>query len=181
MLNKSIIIACLFVTSAFAASAQGLLEGTRLRLVDDGQTYGAQLLAPTPASADEFYILPDVGGYLLVGDGTGNPAWMVGGQNTTGTALIGSKNAFDVQLVAGPSMTPRVVLPNAAKLVTLPDQTEIRLYEAAVDGSEYTAFKAPTQAFDVTIFLPTVVGPAGARLTVASATANTNVTTWQAP
>ena len=182
MLKRIIIIACLFTTAALSVSAQGNLEGTRLRLVDDGQTYGAILIPPTPAGPPDIeYRLPDVGGYLMVGDGTGNPPWFVGGQSLTATGLIGSKNAFDVHLVVGPSLTPRVILPSASKLVILPNQTEIRFYEPAAGGTEYSAFKADATTFDMTIFLPSTVGPADSRLSVVSNTANTTTTTWLAP
>lgn len=182
MLTRSIIIVCVFVASAFAAQAQ--LSGTRLRLVDNAQTFGCVLIPPTPSLADIEYRLPSTGGTLLVDDGTGKSGWLVGGQNVPSTALIGSTTAFDVQLVAGPLTTPRANVLAATKAVELPDATELRFYEPAAGGTNYTSFVAGNQAGNITLILPATVGPVGAVLGIAAAPAPTPTsatTTWVEP
>lgn len=185
MLKRSIIIACLFTTAAFAVSAQGHLEGTRLRLVDDGQTYGGILIPPTPGGPPDIeYRLPSVGGTFLVDDGSGKSAWLVGGQALPSTGLIGSTTAFDVQLVAGPATTPRAVISATSKVVSLPDQTEMRFYEPVGSGTNYTAFKSDVLAGNLEFLLPATVGPAGAWLGIAAApapTATSATLTWISP
>jgi len=185
MLKQTIIIACLFTTAALSVSAQGFLEGTRLRLVDDGQTYGGILIPPTPAGPpDIIFNLPAVGGQFLVDDGSGKSAWLVGGQALTSTGLIGSTTAFDVQLVAGPATTPRAIVSATTNAVSLPDQTELRFYEPVGSGTNYTAFKADVQANNIALMLPAVVGPAGAWLGIAAApapTATSATLTWISP
>lgn len=185
MLKRSIIIACLFTTAAFAVSAQGHLEGTRLRLVDDGQTYGGILIPPQPAGPPDIeYRLPNVGGTLLVDDGSGKSAWLVGGQALPSVGLIGSTTAFDVQLVAGPATTPRAIVSATSKAVSLPDQTEIRFYEPVGSGTNYSAFRADATANNLSFLLPAVVGPAGASMGIAAApapTATSATLTWITP
>lgn len=185
MLKKSIILIVIICAAVTLGSAQSNLEGTRLRLVDDGQTYGAQLIPPTPTAADVLFQLPAVGGQLLVDDGSGKSAWLVGGQAFTSPALIGSTTAFNVQLIAGSSSTVRAEISATSKSISLPDQTEIRLYEPSASGTNYTAIKAANaQTANVTYFLPATVGPAGAWLGVAAApapTATTATLTWITP
>lgn len=184
MLKRTIIIACLFATATLSVLAQGPLGGTRLRLVDNGQTFGGILIPPTPAAADELFLFPATGGTLLVDDGSGKSAWLVGGQATTATGLIGSTTAFDVQLVAGPASTPRAVVSAGSKSVSLPDSTELRLYEKAASGTDYTAFVAGTQADNISLVLPATVGTPGSVLAIAPApapTATKATLLWLAP
>jgi hypothetical protein len=143
--------------------------GTTLRLVQPGEAFGIQLIPPSPPTADIQFYLNTVGGTFLVDQGTGNKGWLVGGNSVASTGLIGSTNAFDVHLVAGPLTTPRLLVSASSAAVSLPNQTEIRFYEPVGGGTNYTAFKgADTQADDITLFFPTTVGDVGASLGVQS-------------
>ncbi|MBI2794797.1 MAG: hypothetical protein HYX66_09145 [Ignavibacteria bacterium] len=185
MFKQAIIIVVIICAAAISAVSQNYLSGTRLRLVDDGQTFGGVLIPPTPTTADVLFLLPSVGGQFLVDDGSGKSAWLVGGQAVTSTSLIGSTTAFNVQLVAGPTSTVRAEINASSKVVALPDQTELRFYEPSASGTNYSAVKAAdTQSGNITLFLPATVGPAGAWLGVAAApapTATTATLTWITP
>lgn len=185
MFKQSIIIIVIICAAVASAASQNYLSGTRLRLVNDGQTFGGVLIPPTPTTADVLFLLPSVGGQFLVDDGSGKSAWLVGGQAVTSTALIGSTNAFNVQLIAGPASEVRAELSASSKIVSLPNQTEIRFYEPSASGTNYSAFKAAdAQSADIAYFLPATVGPAGAWLGVAAApapTATTATLTWITP
>lgn len=185
MLKQAIIIVVIICASVAHAVSQNYLSGTRLRLVDGGQTYGGVLIPPTPTTADVLFQLPAVGGQFLVDDGSGKSAWLVGGQAVTSTSLIGSTTAFNVQLVAGPASAVRAEISASQKVVALPDQTELRLFEPVASGTNYSAFRAAdAQSTNITLYLPATVGPAGAFLGVAAApapTATTATLTWITP
>lgn len=184
MLKQLIISVVIICSAGTHALSQSYLSGTQLRLVDDGQAYGGILIPPTPALADVPFFLPLVGGQLLVDDGSGKSAWLVGGQAVSQTALIGSTNAFDVNLIVGLVSEVRAVISAASAAVVLPNQTEIRFYEPSASGTNYSAFKADVQSANISYMLPATIGPAGAWLGVAASpapTATTETLTWITP
>lgn len=178
MFTRNTLIAALLFTAVVSASAQNYLSGTRLRLVEPlpAQVYGGILIPPTPPSADVIFNFPSTGGYLLVDDGSGKVAWLVGGNPLTSTGLLGSTTAQDVSFIAGGLGNIRMRLEDDAKAVSLPDQTQLRFMEPTASGTNYTAMAAQAQVGDITYTLPNVIGAPGQVLAIADAPAPTATT-----
>ena len=170
MFTRNTLFAALLVLAVSSAPAQNYLSGTRLRLVEPlpTQVFGGILIPPTPTLADVIFNLPSTGGYLLVDDGTGKVAWLVGGNPLTSTGLLGSTTAQDVSFIAGGTGNVRMRLEDDVKAVSLPDSTELRFVEQSASGTNYTGFAAQTQVGNITYTLPSTVGIAGNTLAIAA-------------
>ncbi|MBI2794798.1 MAG: hypothetical protein HYX66_09150 [Ignavibacteria bacterium] len=175
MFTRITLIATLLVIAVNVAPAQNYLSGTQLRLVEPNPTqqYGGVLIPPTPTAADVIFTFPSTGGYLLVDDGSGKVAWLVGGNPLTATGLLGSTTAQDVSFIAGGTSNVRMRLEDDAKAVSLPDQTSLRLMELTASGSNYTEIAAQAQVGNITYTLPNTVGSAGQVLAIADVPAPT--------
>lgn len=175
MFTRNTLIVSFLLVAACAVQAQNYLSGTRLRLVEPlpTQVFGGVLIPPTPTLADVVFTFPNTGGYLLVDDGTGKVAWLVGGNSLTSTGLLGSTTAQDVSFIAGGVGNVRLRLEDDVKAVSLPDATELRFAEPAAGGTNYTAVAAQIQAGDITYTLPATIGAPGNTLAIAAVPAPT--------
>jgi len=175
MFTRNTLIAALLLFAGVSANAQNYLSGTRLRLVEPlpTQVYGGVLIPPTPTLADVLFTFPSVGGYLLVDDGSGKGAWLVGGNPLTATGLLGSTTAQDVSFIAGGTSNVRMRLEDDVKAVSLPDQTAMRFMEPTANGTNYTSVAAQAQVGDITYTLPNTIGAPGQVLAIADVPAPT--------
>lgn len=101
--------------------------------------------------------------------------WLLGGNDLTsagaGNRKIGSTTPQDFQLISNGVTT--LTVSNSPNALTTGQGTELRFLEPT-SGSNYTAFKAQSQAVDVTYTLPAADGSSGQVLT----TSGTGALSW---
>lgn len=147
------VFALLTVASAGAWSQHLMIESSMHRT---GASVGGAILQAPSLAGDQTFWFPTVGG-TLVTDASFS-GWLTTGNTLPGpgSGLIGSTNAYDVDLIAGGASNVRMTLLNGTAAVLLPAQTELRLGDAA--GGEYSALKSPaTLPSSITYILPNVL------------------------